>query len=87
MTAITSKTFQYEPTLGLPLGARQLGEVFKAGSRLLARLFTSAPTPVLRSHAAEAEEVRVMARAWEKTDPGFASDLYAAAARHEGLPE
>lgn len=38
----------------------------------------------IRSAAEEAQNVRNMAFAFEKTDPGFASDLYAAAARHEG---
>ena len=33
----------------------------------------------------EAQKVRDMAHSYSKTDPGFASDLYAAAARHEGL--
>jgi len=28
--------------------------------------------------------VRSLAKAWEQSDPGFAADLYAAAARHEG---
>ena len=87
MTAITSKTFQYEPALGLPLGARPLGELFKAAGRLLAGLFTGPAKSVARNQADEAEEVRALARTWEKTDPGFAADLYAAAARHEGLPE
>ncbi len=31
----------------------------------------------------EAEQVRALARSVSDTDPGFASDLYAAAARHE----
>jgi hypothetical protein len=31
----------------------------------------------------EAEEVRALARSVAATDPGFASDLFAAAARHE----
>lgn len=86
MTAITSKTFQYEPAFTVPRGARVVAEVFVAGSRLLARLLSS-PAPLRRTRAAEAEEVRVMARGWEKTDPGFAADLYAAAARHEGLAD
>jgi hypothetical protein len=33
----------------------------------------------------EAQKVRELAYSYSKTDPGFASDLYAAAARHEGL--
>ncbi len=35
------------------------------------------------SAAEEAEEVRALARSVAETDPGFASDLFAAAARHE----
>jgi hypothetical protein len=38
------------------------------------------------THASiEARRVRALAASYAKTDPGFASDLYAAAARHEGL--
>lgn len=37
------------------------------------------------SPAAEAAEVRELARQFIKTDPGFAADLYAAADRHEAL--
>jgi hypothetical protein len=37
------------------------------------------------SAAVEAQKVRALANSYSKTDPGFASDLYAAAARHEGL--
>lgn len=33
----------------------------------------------------EAAKVRELAYSYSKTDPGFASDLYAAAARHESL--
>jgi hypothetical protein len=35
--------------------------------------------------AREAADVRVMARQYLKTDPGFAADLFAAADRHEEL--
>ena len=35
--------------------------------------------------AREAQSVRELASSYSKTDPGFAADLYAAAARHEGL--
>jgi len=37
------------------------------------------------SAAIEAQNVRALAYSYSKTDPGFAADLYAAAARHEGL--
>ena len=33
--------------------------------------------------AREAQAVRDLARSYQKTDPGFAADLYAAASRHE----
>lgn len=81
MTAITSQTFHFEPAL--PRFARALVEVLHAGTRLLAALWSAtADTPA--DLAGDAERVRAMARAWEKTDPGFAADLYAAAGRHEG---
>jgi hypothetical protein len=44
-----------------------------------------APSASVADAAAEAQKVRELARSYAKTDPGFASDLYAAAARHEGL--
>ena len=87
MTAITSKTFQYAPTVGMPVGVRLVADVVSSGARLISRLLSHAHQPVVHNRGAEAEEVRVMARAWEKTDPGFAADLYAAAARHEGLAD
>ena len=39
------------------------------------------------SASLEAQKVRELAYSYSKTDPGFAADLYAAAARHEGLNE
>ena len=39
------------------------------------------------SASLEAQKVRDLAYSYSKTDPGFAADLYAAAARHEGLNE
>ncbi len=35
----------------------------------------------------EAQKVRELAYSYANTDPGFAADLYGAAARHEGLHE
>ena len=46
------------------------------------------PAPALtaaESASVEAQRVREMAYSYAKTDPGFAADLYAAAARHESL--
>jgi hypothetical protein len=47
------------------------------------------PTALTAAESAslEAQKVRELAYSYSKTDPGFAADLYAAAARHEGLSE
>lgn len=45
----------------------------------------SAPDTSAESASIEAQKVRQLASTYAKTDPGFAADLYAAAARHEGL--
>jgi hypothetical protein len=84
MTAITSQTFGHSPSLDLGRPLRALSELMSAGGRLLAAgLRPSGISPVIR-HAREAQRVRSLAKAWEQSDPGFAADLYAAAARHEG---
>ncbi len=44
-----------------------------------------APRNASETAALEAQKVRNLAYSYSKTDPGFAADLYAAAARHEGL--
>ena len=53
------------------------------------RLLTIArPAPMFsagEAAAREAQAVRDMAYGYTKTDPGFAADLFAAAARHDGL--
>jgi hypothetical protein len=43
------------------------------------------PRSASESAALEAQRVRQLAYSYSRTDPGFAADLYAAAARHEGL--
>jgi hypothetical protein len=78
MTAITSQTFHHH---GPSQFLQRLGEVFAAGARWLAQVH-AAPAAARRV-SDDAEEVRALARSWERTDPGFAADLYAAAARHE----
>ena len=53
-------------------------------------LRTAKPAATLsaaESAALEAQKVRDLAYTYSKNDPGFAADLYAAAARHEGLHE
>lgn len=47
---------------------------------------TRALTPAEQA-SREAQNVRELAYSYSKTDPGFAADLYAAAARHEGLSD
>ena len=54
-------------------------------STLLRRWAQAMQTP--RSRADEAAEVRQMARRVQHSDPGFASDLLAAADRHDGRDE
>ena len=44
-----------------------------------------APLDSADKAALEAQAVRELARSYAKTDPGFAADLFAAAARHEGM--
>jgi hypothetical protein len=57
-----------------------LASLFRHGPR------TTESDPLLRA-AREAEAVREMARGYAHTDPGFAADLFAAAARHEAEAE
>ncbi len=53
---------------------------------LLTGLFSApAARNPTESASLEAQKVRRLAQTYSKTDPGFAADLYAAAARHEGL--
>jgi hypothetical protein len=56
-------------------------------SWLTAKTVTIAPTPRKLTRAEEAAPVREMAWRVRETDPGFSADLYAAAARHEGLDD
>lgn len=81
MTAITSKTFAYGPELSIPRGARAAAELFMSAGRLLSGLLTH---QAQRSDKMSAEEVRRLALSVQNSDPGFAADLLAALARHEG---
>ncbi len=60
----------------LPRGLRSL----VGGSTPAFRFPTAAEEASL-----QAQEVREMAQSYAQTDPSFAADLFAAAARHEGL--
>jgi hypothetical protein len=66
----------------VPRGASVAASLFAGAYQLVSRLFTSKPEQPL-TPAEEAEEVRALARSVASTDPGFASDLFAAADRHE----
>jgi hypothetical protein len=62
---------------------------FGALSRLASSALSrpAASLTAAASASIEAQRVRELAYSYSKTDPGFAADLYAAAARHEGLVE
>ena len=47
------------------------------------RAVTAKAEPAPRTAAEELTAVRALADSYRRTDPGFASDLYAAADRHE----
>ena len=50
---------------------------------LVARMRRGTPTSAEAAAARDAEAVRALADRYRRSDPGFASDLYAAAARYE----
>ena len=76
-------------TLHLPRTALVLATApFAAAWQSLVRMSTRQVTPAqrgARSRWHEAEQVRQLAYSVRNTDPGFAADLYAAAARHEDV--
>ena len=76
MTTTTTSSFNPASVEG-PAAPRGAGWV----DSLLARLWARARREMTRSE--EAAQVREMARHMQATDPGFASDLLAAADRHE----
>ena len=58
--------------------------------QLMSGMFASRPATRSSNESLrvrEANEVRELARSVEMQSPGFASDLYAAALRHEGLDD
>ena len=63
------------------------GMAYSAWSLPLRAVAPAAKLTPAESASLEAQKVRDMAYSYSKTDPGFAADLYAAAARHEGLYE
>ena len=66
-----------------PRGARVAAQLFAR----LAGWLRVPPVAPARTRAEEAAEVRELAYRVQSTDPGFAADLFAAAARHEALDD
>ena len=89
MSAITSGTYGHQPLI--PGALRQLvGALFStrpATRRAVATPVVQKIVGSLRVRAREANDVRELARSVELHSPGFAADLYAAAARHEGYDD
>ncbi|BAL93521.1 hypothetical protein RGE_01760 [Rubrivivax gelatinosus IL144] len=67
------------PAQETPRGSLIAAELF---ARLMKRL---SPQPHTPERVHDVAMVRELAHQVENTDPGFAADLFAAAARHEGL--
>lgn len=70
-----SNTIMAGPALSLALGAQRVANLFKPVAEKSAE----------RTRYAEAEALREYAQRYVARDPGFASDLFAAADRHEGI--
>ena len=75
-----------------PMGVgKALSNLALATARLTEALFDAMRRPVRHqrrlSLVEEANELRSFATAYQRTDPGFAADLFAAADRHELMNE
>ena len=75
-----------------PIGfGKALGHLALATARLTEALLASLRRPVRHHHrlslVEEANELRNFATTYQRTDPGFAADLMAAADRHELMNE
>jgi len=81
MTTTTTFDVPAIRAAGMPRGARVAADLFARVAGWLRG------TPQALTRAEEAASVREMAYRLQKTDPGFASDLFAAAARHESLDD
>lgn len=80
MTTITTRDYVLSQSFPQPRGGRVAAELFTRFFRWLSR----PAAPQQRTRAEEASYVRDLAYRMQNTDPGFAADLFAAAARHEG---
>jgi hypothetical protein len=89
MTSLASQTFGHghghSLSLTLGRGLRGASVWMSAVWRALTRSLQSAPASALLARGRDVQRVRALAQSWERTDPGFAADLYAAASRHEAL--
>ena len=89
--SIASGTYGHQPAITGAL--RQLVGALFSSARPAARRAVAAsakivaPAASFRLRAREANDVRELARSVELHSPGFAADLYAAAARHEGYDD
>jgi hypothetical protein len=70
------------PTPATPRGAIAVGAIYRVFSALFGRTRAN-----VSRRTTEAAAVREMARELQHRDPSFASDLMAAAARHEALDD
>ncbi len=77
----TADNIDLRPQAARPLQALQL--LFVGATRSLRALTGVGPRTIEQIVARDAASVRAMADSFRFTDPSFASDLYAAANRHE----
>jgi hypothetical protein len=70
-------------TLTGPAIAGHPASVWQRLCSLVAQMRRGTPTSAEAAAARDAEAVRALADRYRRSDPGFASDLYAAAARYE----
>lgn len=80
---MTTVTVQVPPSPEIPRGAVWAASAFAAVWSLLCAAWRRAPKRTL-TRAEEAEAVRQLAVSVQASQPSFAADLFAAAARHEG---
>jgi hypothetical protein len=81
MTTITTRDALSVRVPVAPRGARLAAALFVGAMRWL----VSPPVRRIRSRLDDAAAVRQMAYEVQDSDPGFAADLHAAAARYESL--
>ena len=80
-----SHLIELDPRLGrlAPAAVLRLRTLLAGAARRVGWPGSPPPTPALHDPSSEAAAVRALAHSYSKTDPRFASELYAAADRHE----